>query len=64
MISRVKHLERYGLANEVEPGRWGVSDRAEGSSTELSERNGVIETEIRRALPRWANVWVEKLDMQ
>ena len=58
MISRFKHLERYGLANEVEPGRWGVSDRAEGSSTELSERNDVIETEIRRALPRWANVWV------
>jgi type IV secretory pathway VirD2 relaxase len=44
MISRVKHLERYGLANEVEPGRWGVSDRAEGSSTELSERNDVIKT--------------------
>jgi type IV secretory pathway VirD2 relaxase len=64
MISRVKHLERYGLANEVEPGRWGVSDRAEGSSTELSERNDAIETEIRRALPRWANVWVEKLEMQ
>jgi hypothetical protein len=53
MISRVKHLERYGLANE------GVhSDRAEGSSTELSERNDVIKAEIRRALPGWANVWV------
>jgi len=24
MIGRVKHLERYGLANEVEPRRWGV----------------------------------------
>jgi hypothetical protein len=23
MIGRVKHLERYGLANDVEPGRWG-----------------------------------------
>ncbi len=56
MIGRVKHLERYGLANEVEPGRWGVSDRAEGSLTELSERNDVIKTVIRRALGRWANV--------
>jgi hypothetical protein len=42
MIGRVKHLERYGLANEV-------------------ERNDVIKTVIRRALARWANVWVEKL---
>jgi type IV secretory pathway VirD2 relaxase len=60
----VKHLERYGLANEVERGRWGVSDRAEDSLTELSERNDVIKTVIRRALARWANVWVEKLEMQ
>ena len=36
----------------------GRSDRAEGSSTELSERNDVIKAEIRRALPRWANVRV------
>jgi Protein of unknown function (DUF3363) len=50
MIGRVKHLERNGLANEVEPRRWGVSDRAEGSLTELSERNDVIKTVIRRAL--------------
>jgi type IV secretory pathway VirD2 relaxase len=46
MIGRAKHPERYGLANEVEPGRWGVSDRAEGSLTELSERNDVIKTVI------------------
>jgi type IV secretory pathway VirD2 relaxase len=64
MIGRVKHLERYGLANEVEPGGWGVSDRAEGSLTELSKRNDVIKTAIRRALAGWANVWVEKLEMQ
>jgi type IV secretory pathway VirD2 relaxase len=51
MISRVKHLERYGLANEVEPGRWGVSDRAEGSLTELSERNDVIKTVISASSP-------------
>lgn len=29
MIGRVRQLERYGLATELEPGRWLVSDRAE-----------------------------------
>ena len=47
MIGRVKHPERYGLANEVEPGRWGVSDRAEASLRELSGHNDVIKTVIR-----------------
>jgi hypothetical protein len=41
-----------------------VSDRAKGSLMELSERNDVIKTVIRRALARWANVWVEKLGMR
>jgi hypothetical protein len=36
-----------------------LSDRAEGSLTELSERNDVIKTVIRRTPARWANVWVE-----
>ena len=49
MIGRVKHLERYGLANELEPGRWVVSDRAEVALKELGERNEVIKT-IHRAL--------------
>ncbi len=31
MIGRVRHLERYGLATELEPGRWSLSDRAEKS---------------------------------
>jgi uncharacterized protein DUF3363 len=62
IIGRVKHLERYGLANEVERGWWGVSGRAEGSLTELSERNDVIKTVIRRALAKWANVWVKNYE--
>jgi type IV secretory pathway VirD2 relaxase len=49
MIGRVNHLERYGLASEVEPGRWIVSDRAQASLRELSERNDVIKT-VHRAL--------------
>src|SRR4029077_15199680 len=41
MIGRVKHLERYGLATEAEPGRWVVSDRAEKVLKELDHRNEV-----------------------
>jgi type IV secretory pathway VirD2 relaxase len=49
MIGRVRHLERYGLATEHEPGRWVVSDRAEQTLKGLGERNEVIKT-IHRAL--------------
>ncbi|WP_316219435.1 MULTISPECIES: DUF3363 domain-containing protein [unclassified Bradyrhizobium] len=49
MIGRVKHLERYGLATEAEPGRWTISDRAEQTLTALGERNEVIKS-IHRAL--------------
>jgi hypothetical protein len=49
MIGRVKHLERYGLATEAEPGRWVVSDRAEKVLKELDHRNEVINS-IHRAL--------------
>jgi len=48
-IGRVRSLERYGLATELEPGRWVVSDRAEVALKELGERNDVIKT-IHRAL--------------
>jgi type IV secretory pathway VirD2 relaxase len=49
MVGRVKHLERYGLATELEPGRWIVSDRAEAALKALGERNEVIKT-IHQAL--------------
>jgi type IV secretory pathway VirD2 relaxase len=49
MIGRVKHLERYGLATEAEPGRWLVSDRAEQTLQGLGERTEVIKS-IHRAL--------------
>jgi type IV secretory pathway VirD2 relaxase len=51
MIGRVKHLERYGLATEAEPGRWVISDRAEKVLKELDHRNEVINS-IHRALTR------------
>jgi type IV secretory pathway VirD2 relaxase len=49
MIGRIKHLERYGLAAEAEPGRWTISDRAEQTLTGLGERHEVIKS-IHRAL--------------
>ncbi|MDH8660729.1 DUF3363 domain-containing protein, partial [Klebsiella pneumoniae] len=49
MIARVRHLERYGLTNEIETGQWAISDRAEATLKELSDRNDVIKT-MHRAL--------------
>src|SRR5262249_3621370 len=51
MIGRVRHLERYGLATELEPGRWSLSDRAEQVLKELDHRNEAINS-IHRALTR------------
>jgi hypothetical protein len=51
MIGRVKHLERYGLATELEPGRWALSDRAEHVLKDLDHRTEVINT-IHRALTK------------
>jgi hypothetical protein len=39
MIGRVRHMERYGVAAELEPGRWALSDRAE----QVLTRNGLAE---------------------
>ena len=49
MIRRVKFLERYGLSSEVETGQWVISDRAEVTLKELSDRNDIIKT-MHRAL--------------
>jgi len=49
MIGRVRHLERYGIATELEPGRWALSDREEQVLKELGHRNEVINT-IHRTL--------------
>jgi Protein of unknown function (DUF3363) len=51
MISRVRHLERYGVATELEPGRWALSDRAEQVLKELDHRNEVIDS-VHRALTK------------
>jgi type IV secretory pathway VirD2 relaxase len=51
MIGRVRHLERYGVATELEPGRWALSDRAEQVLKDLDHRTEVINT-IHRALTK------------
>ena len=51
MISRVRHLERYGIATQLEPGRWSLSDRAEQVLKDLDHRNEAINS-IHRALSR------------
>ena len=51
MISRVRHLERYGIATELEPGRWSLSDRAEQVLKELDHRNEAVNS-IHLALTR------------
>jgi type IV secretory pathway VirD2 relaxase len=51
MIGRVRHLERYGVTTELEPGRWALSDRAEQVLKDLDHRTEVINT-IHRALSK------------
>ena len=51
VIGWVRHLERYGIATELEPGRWSLSDRAEQVLNELEHRNEVINS-IHRALTK------------
>jgi uncharacterized protein DUF3363 len=49
LIDRARRLERYGLAREVEPGRWALTGNAEDTLRELGERNDIIKT-MHRAL--------------
>jgi type IV secretory pathway VirD2 relaxase len=49
LIDRTKQLERYGLAREIEPGRWALTANAEETLRELGERNDIIKT-MHRAL--------------
>ncbi|MER9470851.1 DUF3363 domain-containing protein, partial [Mesorhizobium sp. M0482] len=49
LIDRAKTLEHFGLASEIEPGRWLISDKAESTLRALGERNDIIKT-MHRAL--------------
>ncbi len=48
-IGRLRTLERYGLANEIEPGVWSFSERLEPTLRELGERGDVVKA-MNRAL--------------
>jgi type IV secretory pathway VirD2 relaxase len=48
-IGRLQVLERYGLAKEVEPGVWHLSDKLEPTLRELGERGDIIKA-INRSL--------------
>ena len=49
LIARARRLEKMGLATEVRPGEWHISDRAEGTLRALSEREDIIKS-MHRAL--------------
>jgi type IV secretory pathway VirD2 relaxase len=48
-IGRLQTLERYGLAQEIEPGVWTLSERLEPTMRALGERGDVVKA-INRAL--------------
>ena len=48
-IGRLQTLGRYGLAREVEPGLWTISEKLEPTLRELGERGDIIKT-MHRAL--------------
>ncbi|MER8785112.1 DUF3363 domain-containing protein [Mesorhizobium sp. M1006] len=49
LIDRAKTLAHFGLASEMEPGRWVISDRTENVLRALGERNDIIKS-MHRAL--------------
>ncbi|MDH4442700.1 MAG: DUF3363 domain-containing protein [Rhizobium sp.] len=49
LIDRAKWLERYGLADEIDTGRWTIRDDAEQTLRALGERGDIIKT-MHRAL--------------
>ena len=48
-IGRLQTLARYGLATEIEPGVWKLSDQLEPTLRELGERGDIVKA-INRAL--------------
>ncbi|NDW07655.1 relaxase/mobilization nuclease domain-containing protein, partial [Jiella pacifica] len=41
-VGRLRKLEGLGLANEIGPGQWAISDKAEATLRELGERGDII----------------------
>ncbi|MGL4318452.1 MAG: DUF3363 domain-containing protein [Pseudomonas sp.] len=49
LIGRLQHLQRLGLAEEVQPGAWTIQDDAEKTLHALGERGDIIRT-MQRAM--------------
>ena len=49
LIDRVKRLESFGVAEEIEPGRWSLAERAESTLRAMGEREDILRT-MHRAL--------------
>ncbi|WP_018388947.1 DUF3363 domain-containing protein [Ancylobacter sp. FA202] len=49
LIDRVKRLENFGIAEEIEPGRWRLAERAESTLRAMGEREDILRT-MHRAL--------------
>ncbi|MDF2621191.1 MAG: hypothetical protein K0S00_3850 [Xanthobacteraceae bacterium] len=49
LIDRVKRLESFGIAEEIEPGRWSLAERAEITLRAMGEREDIQRT-MHRAL--------------
>lgn len=49
LIDRVKRLESFGIAEEIEPGRWSIAERAESTLRAMGEREDILRT-MHRAL--------------
>jgi type IV secretory pathway VirD2 relaxase len=48
---RLQHLKQLGLADEIEPGRWRLSEDLEGTLRRMGERDDIIKT-MSRAMTR------------
>ncbi|MET3352309.1 UNVERIFIED_ORG: type IV secretory pathway VirD2 relaxase [Xanthobacter viscosus] len=47
LIDRIKRLESFGVAEEIEPGRWSIAERAESTLRAMGEREDILRTMYR-----------------
>ncbi|MDF2998576.1 MAG: hypothetical protein K0R27_4213 [Xanthobacteraceae bacterium] len=47
LIDRVKRLESFGVAEEIEPGRWSITERTESTLRAMGERKDILCTMYR-----------------
>src|SRR5262249_31538378 len=62
-IARLRKLERYGLAQQGEPGVWTVSDRLEPMLRELGEGGDIVKAINRALATRGQQRIIESFDL-